>query len=226
MLEQILNPYIETPIQKVSQKLDNAGISAGQLTLGLLGCAFLSILATALHGSSLAIFLICVFVALVLIKHNKGASAKNDTKNDIEALDPLLPSLLYAILPLFLVLSYGQSAFVSLILVISIIALHLAQQLHLKQDGLNSNKGDSKTLGFMSAVQCLSQFGDRIDKAIFYILVLMIPSSFTLLAIIFSCLCWASFTLAVANTLKLLPSKDMSSHDSSSTEQAESSNAF
>lgn len=206
MLERILNPYLEAPVRKASETLEKAGVTSVQLTLGLIGCASLSILATALHGSSLAVFLIITFAGLILVKQNMGLSSKED----LEALDPLLPSLLYAILPLFLVISYNQSALIALILVISIIALHLAQQLHLKQDGMSTNKANNNDgpSHIACSTRCLSQFGDRLDKAVFFILVLMMPKSFALFAIIFSGLCWTSLAIGIAGTLKSLNLQD------------------
>ena len=199
MLEQILNPYLRTPIEKASEKLEKAGVSSVQLTLGLIGCAALTILAAALHGSSLAVFLMVIFAGLILIKQNMASSAKED----IEALDPLLPSLLYAILPFFLVISYNQNALIALILVISIIALHLAQQLHLKQEGMSNSKSDDANASYFScSARCLSQFGDRLDKAVFFILVLMVPKTFALFALIFSGLCWTSLALGIAGILR------------------------
>ena len=205
MLEQILNPYLKTPIEKASEKLEKAGVTSVQLTLGLIGCAVFSVLATALHGSSLAVFLVTLFAGLTLVKQNMASSPKED----IEALDPLLPSLLYAILPFFLVVSYDQNALIALILVISIIALHLAQQLHLKQDGMNNNKCDGeKTSQFACSLRYLSQFGDRLDKTVFFILVLIMPKTFALFAILFSGFCWTSLALGIMGILKSSNLKD------------------
>ncbi len=200
MLDARLRPVIDPPLARLAAVLDRRGISANAVTLAGFAVGVAAVLAIAAGAFA---------AALVLFLFNRlgdgldGALARRHRITDLGGfLDIVLDFLIYAGLVFgFALADPDRNALAAAFLLFAFMGTgssFLAFAIMAARRGLESDARGPKSLYYLGGLT------EGTETILFFLLALLLPARFPLLAVLFGAMCWLTTAARIATAWRLL----------------------
>jgi len=200
VLDARLRPVIDPPLARLAAVLDRRGISANAVTLAGFAVGVAAVLAIAAGAFA---------AALVLFLFNRlgdgldGALARRHRITDLGGfLDIVLDFLIYAGLVFgFALADPDRNALAAAFLLFAFMGTgssFLAFAIMAARRGLESDARGPKSLYYLGGLT------EGTETILFFLLALLLPARFPLLAVLFGAMCWLTTAARIATAWRLL----------------------
>ncbi len=200
MLDARLRPVIDPPLARLAAALDRRGISANAVTLlgFLVGVAAILAVAAGAYGLALLLFLLNR-----LGDGLDGALARRHRITDLGGfLDIVLDFLIYAGLVFgFALADPDRNALAAAFLLFAFMGTgssFLAFAIMAARRGLETDARGPKSLYYLGGLT------EGTETILFFVLALLLPARFPLLAALFGAMCWVTTAARIATAWRLL----------------------
>lgn len=200
MLDARLRPVIDPPLARLAAALDRRGISANAVTLAGFAVGVAAILAVAAGAFAPALLL---FLLNRLGDGLDGALARRHSITDLGGfLDIVLDFLIYAGLVFgFALADPDRNALAAAFLLFAFMGTgssFLAFAIMAARRGLESDARGPKSLYYLGGLT------EGTETILFFLLALLLPARFPLLAVLFGTMCWVTTAARIATAWRLL----------------------
>jgi len=200
VLDARLRPLVDPVLERLAAGLDRRGVTADRVTVAgfLVGVAAIGAVALGAHGSGLALFLVNR-----LGDGLDGALARRHRITDLGGfLDIVLDFLIYAGLVFaFALANPAANALAAAFLLFAFMGTgssFLAFAVMAARRGLESDRHGPKSLYYLGGLT------EGTETILFFVLALLLPGSFPLLAVVFGAMCWITTGARIATAWSLL----------------------